>query len=209
MPEVIINLTDRLIKNVLQEQKSIRYMGSFTAKLFYFIFLQKSQVNELTSSHSCPSSCSEGLGSMVAKYCIQSNEHAHVVFCFSVSLYQEGWCSHCSSWALAAETSTHPAVSVPRSIIYTCTANVIINDAERMEKGWKQFTKYVQTCPLPDSWQAQCTSCGCTHRLFGMQRFHSAGRSLQHPLQKTPQIYRSLQSASAAWKCLKTTITQQ
>ena len=71
----------------------------------------------LTSSQSCQSSWSEGFASMVAKYCMPSSRQVHVVFCFSVSLYQAGWCSFCSSWALAADTRTQPDVSAPRSII--------------------------------------------------------------------------------------------
>lgn len=48
-----------------------------------------------------------------------SSKQVQDVFCFNVSPYQAGWCWHCSSWALAADTMTQPSVSAPRRTIYT------------------------------------------------------------------------------------------
>lgn len=72
----------------------------------------------LTSNQSCRPSCSVGLLSVVAKYCMPSSRQVQDVFCFNVSPYQAGWCWHCSSWALAADTMTQPSVSAPRRTIY-------------------------------------------------------------------------------------------
>lgn len=80
--------------------------------------IRPSESCRLTSNQSCRPSCSVGLLSVVAKYCMPSRMQVQEVFCFSVSPYQAGWCWHCSSWALAAETMTQPSVSAPRRTIY-------------------------------------------------------------------------------------------
>lgn len=95
---------------------SMLYLYAFLP-LTHLLFLNDYMSLDHTSSQSCQSSWSEGLDSMVAKYCMPSSRQVQVVFCLSVSLYQAGWCSFCSSWALAADTRTQPAVSAPRSII--------------------------------------------------------------------------------------------
>lgn len=80
--------------------------------------IRPSQSCWLTSNQSCGPSCSVGLLSVVAKYCMPSRMQVQEVFCFNVSPYQAGWCWHWSSWALAADTMTQPSVSAPRRTIY-------------------------------------------------------------------------------------------
>lgn len=130
-----LNTSERVRTESLQKPSDVRMYSSVKNNLFVmvtrplilhrttesssFAFDQKKVMLCFhTSSHNCLSSCSDGLGSMVAKYCMPSNRHVQVVFCFRVSLYQAGWCSHWSSWAFAADTRTQPAVSVPRNIIW-------------------------------------------------------------------------------------------
>ena len=68
--------------------------------------IRPSQSCWLTSNQGCGPSCSVGLLSVVAKYCMPSRMQVQEVFCFNVSPYQAGWCWHWSSWALAADTMT-------------------------------------------------------------------------------------------------------
>lgn len=103
-----------------------------------------SQSHWLTSNQSCRPSCSVGLLSVVAKYCMPSSRQVQDVFCFNVSPYQAGWCWHCSSWALAADTMTQPSVSAPRRTIYTTersriTAQGPPGKVRRLVKGWYQW----------------------------------------------------------------------
>lgn len=107
----------------------------------------------LTSNHSCRPSCSVGLLSVVAKYCMPSSRQVQDVFCFSVSPYQAGWCWHCSSWALAADTMTQPSVSAPRRTIYVRERSKIVSpEPPKKMRTVREVYQQLQLGPILAYW---------------------------------------------------------